>query len=94
MSDATAQNSLTRLLVAMIFPAGNSIALSVCIEKLLSDSELYQSLSVASYDAWKRLQIPVKWADMINRWLYDSPENQQWLFEHRLCSGRYNLTSA
>jgi glycosyltransferase involved in cell wall biosynthesis len=77
---------------AMIFPAGNSIALAACIEKLLSEPELYQSLSVASYEAWERLQIPVKWADMINRWLDDSPENQQWLFERRLSSGRYNST--
>lgn len=77
---------------AMIFPAGNSIALSECIEKLLADSELYQSLSVASYDAWKRLQVPVEWADMINRWLSGSDKNQQWLFEHRLASGRYNST--
>jgi glycosyltransferase involved in cell wall biosynthesis len=75
---------------AMIFPASNAIALSECIEKVLSEPELYQNLSTASSDAWKRLQIPVKWADMINRWLADSPENQQWLFEHRLASGHYD----
>lgn len=79
---------------AMIFPAGNSIALSACIEKLLSDSALYRSLSVASYGTWKQLQIPVKWADMINYWLWDSDENRQWLFNHRLASGRYNSTIA
>lgn len=76
---------------AMIFPAGNSATLSACIEKLLSDSDLYLSLSVASHEAWNRLQIPVKWADLINRWLSDSYENQQWLFEHRLSSGLCNL---
>ncbi len=79
---------------AMIFPAGNSIVLSACIEQLISDSALYQSLSVASHDAWKQLQIPVKWADLINCWLDGSPENQQWLFEHRLASGRYNSTAS
>jgi len=35
------------------------------------------------------LQVPVKWSDAIVRWLYDSPENQQWLFDHRLSSRRY-----
>lgn len=75
---------------AMIFPAGNSTALAACIEKLLSDRELYRSLSQASDDAWQRLQIPVKWAELIERWLNDSPENQHWLSEHRLTSGIYN----
>jgi glycosyltransferase involved in cell wall biosynthesis len=79
---------------ALIFPAGNSTALSDCIEKLLLAPELYQSLSEASKETWQRLQIPVKWAEMIERWIDDSPENRQWLFEHRLSSGRYNTARA
>lgn len=77
---------------AMIFPAGNAIALAECIKKLLNNPELYWNLSMTSYEAWKRLQIPVKWAEMINRWIDDTPEDQQWLFEHRLSSRRYNVT--
>ena len=84
------QNNLKHGRNAIIFPAGNSTALSECIEKLLSDSALYSSLSVASYDAWKQLQIPVKWDELINRWLHDSPEDQQWMLAHRLSSGCYN----
>jgi glycosyltransferase involved in cell wall biosynthesis len=87
------KNNLKHGINAMIFPAGNSWALSAYIEKLLSEPELYQSLSLASYETWKQLQIPVKWADIIKCWLDDSPENQQWLFEHRLASGRYNSTT-
>ena len=83
------ENNLKDSINAMFFPAGNSNALSECIEKLLSDSGLYSSLSVASYDAWKQLQIPVKWDELINRWLHDSPEDQQWLLAHRLSSGCY-----
>jgi glycosyltransferase involved in cell wall biosynthesis len=79
---------------AMIFSAANPLALSDCIEKLLSNPELYWSLSVESYEAWNRLQIPVKWADMINRWINNSLEDKQWLFDHRLASGRYNMTAA
>ncbi|WP_013321753.1 glycosyltransferase family 4 protein [Gloeothece verrucosa] len=74
---------------ALIFPAGDSRRLAICIEKLLSAPELYENLSLASYETWKNLQLPVKWAELINRWLFDSPENQQWLFEHRLSSGKY-----
>lgn len=76
---------------AMIFAAANPIALSDCIEKLLSNPELYWTLSVESSEAWKRLQIPVKWADLIKRWLRNSPQDKQWLFEHRLSSGCYDM---
>jgi glycosyltransferase involved in cell wall biosynthesis len=71
---------------ALIFPAGDSMALAACIEKLTSNPELYHQLSQASDAAWQRLQIPVKWAELIQRWLHNSPENQSWLYEHRLAS--------
>ncbi len=84
------QNKLKDGINSVIFPAANTVALADCIEKLISNPELYERLSLASYEAWTQLQIPVKWADMINRWLDNSPENRQWLFEHRLSSGRYS----
>ncbi|MEP0778356.1 glycosyltransferase family 4 protein [Microcoleus sp. ZQ-A2] len=83
-------NQLKSEVNAMIFPAGDSRALSTCVKKLLTEPELYHRLSDASYETWKRLQMPVKWGDMIQRWLDDSPENQQWLFRHRLSSGLYD----
>lgn len=84
------QNKLKDGINSIVFPAANPVALAACIEKLLSNPELYEHLSLASYEAWKQLQIPVKWAEMINRWLDNSPENRQWLFDHRLSSGHYN----
>lgn len=75
---------------AMIFPAGDSTALSACIEQLLSAPELYRRLSEASYETWKQLQMPVKWADMIGCWLDTSPEKEQWFVKHSLSSGIYN----
>jgi glycosyltransferase involved in cell wall biosynthesis len=75
---------------ALIFPAKSPSDLSENIEKLLSNQEIYKTLSEASSDTWTQLQVPVKWDTMINYWLYQSPKNQQWLFEHRLSSGRYN----
>ncbi|NEO69380.1 glycosyltransferase [Moorena sp. SIO3H5] len=86
-------NKLKDGISAKIFPAGNSVALAESIQKLLSNSDLYHNLSIASYETWKSLQVPVKFADLIQRWLHDSPENKQWLIDHRLSSGRYNSTS-
>ena len=83
------QTNLKHGLSAMMFPANNPDALATCIEKLLSEPSLYFNLSVASEAAWEQLQIPVMWADMINRWLFNSPENHRWLSDHRLTSGLY-----
>jgi len=67
--------------------------LAAQIEKLLSDSALYESISLATPSAWKRLQNPVKWALMIERWIAGGEENRQWLLEHALSSGLYNSRS-
>jgi glycosyltransferase involved in cell wall biosynthesis len=85
------QSKLKHEQTAAIFPAGNSEALANCIKKLLSDPPLYRNLSVASSQTWKSLQIPVKWADLIDRWLDNSSESQAWLFNHRLSSGIYRF---
>lgn len=74
---------------ALIFPASNPIALAECLEELISSPELYESLSSASSETWKSLQLPVKWADLVNRWLFNSSENQQWLLKNTLSSGQY-----
>jgi len=79
---------------SMIFEAGNSLALAECIAKLISDSALYHNLSVASHSTWYELRLPVKWAELIYRWLEDSPESKEWLFEKRLASEYYNQKSS
>jgi len=75
---------------SMIFEAGNSVALAECLEKLISDSALYHNISVASHSTWYELRLSVKWAELIDRWLDDTPESKQWLFEKLLDSGAYN----
>ncbi len=83
--------NLTHEVDALIFPAGNVTALAAEIERLLSDGGLYRSLSVASAQTWTQLQLPVKWAEMLERWIADSPADSEWLFDHRLSSGIYPL---
>jgi glycosyltransferase involved in cell wall biosynthesis len=84
------QNNLKHQENAMIFSASDSTDLAAQIEKLLSDSALYASISLATPNAWKRLQNPVKWALMIKRWIDGSEESSQWLLKHALSSGLYN----
>lgn len=74
---------------AMVFPAKNPIAFAAAIQTVLADPALYAHLSNATLDAWKQLQIPVKWGELLNRWLADTPDDRQWLFQHRLNSGQY-----
>ena len=75
---------------ALVFPAGNVAALSEGLAKLLTDAELYHFLSSNSRAAWTNLQIPVKYADLIGRWVSDSYADREWLRDFRLASGRYD----
>ncbi len=87
------QGNLEHEKSALIFPAGDSTAMAHCIERLQANTELYHRLSANACYAWRRLQIPVKWADLVQSWIHASPENRSWLFEHRLASDRYQLLS-
>lgn len=79
---------------AMIFPAGNSAALANEIEAVLSDTVLYHAISEATAPTWQRLQIPVKMGDLLKRWVAQTPEDRDWLYQHRLGSGLYSQPSA
>jgi glycosyltransferase involved in cell wall biosynthesis len=74
---------------AMIFPAGQAAACALQIETILTNPALYERISYATHATWNNLQVPVKWADMITAWLQNSPQDQDWLLQHRLSSGSY-----
>jgi glycosyltransferase involved in cell wall biosynthesis len=82
-------SNLKHRINAMIFPAKDPSALSECIKEILSDPELYRKLSVNSHETWLKMQIPVKFADLMRLWVHDSPEDREWLYRHRLSSGIY-----
>jgi len=69
---------------AAIFPGGNVLALAARIADVLRDPALYARLSEGSAAAWHRMQIPVKWGVMIDRWVRDTPEDRAWLACHSL----------
>jgi glycosyltransferase involved in cell wall biosynthesis len=74
---------------AMIFSAGQAADCAAQIEKILTSPTLYETISQATYSTWKNLQIPVKWGDMLTSWIHNSPQDRDWLFQHRLSSGYY-----
>jgi glycosyltransferase involved in cell wall biosynthesis len=74
---------------ALIFPAQDASALADRLIQLTSDPTIYNTLSANSTKAWDNLQVPVKLADLLNRWVFDSPANQEWLYRYRLASGQY-----
>lgn len=74
---------------AMVFPAGNSQAIADAVQTLMNNPALYEKLSHNSQQAWKNLQVPVRWPEFIERWLSDLPSDRHWLRDHALDSGLY-----
>ena len=69
---------------AMIFPAGDPLKLSEAIVELLTDDPLYGRLSSQAQLSWERLQVPVKWGDLLFRWVRDTGEDRGWIAGHSL----------
>ncbi|MFZ3482957.1 glycosyltransferase family 4 protein [Sphingomonas sp. 3-13AW] len=67
---------------ALIFPAGKPRALAEAVQRLVSDPALYARVSKGSAAAWHRMQNPVKWGEMIDRWMRDSREDRAWFARH------------
>lgn len=69
---------------AMIFPEANVSALADCVEEVLTNADIYQRISEVSHATWRQLRLPVKWADLVGRWVSQSPVDDQWLTDHSL----------
>ena len=69
---------------AMIFPEAKVSDLANCVEEVLTNADLYQRISAASHATWHQLRLPVKWADLVNRWVSQSSVDRQWLAENSL----------
>ncbi|MEJ1365444.1 MAG: glycosyltransferase [Candidatus Sedimenticola sp. (ex Thyasira tokunagai)] len=54
---------------AMVFSAGDENDMHLKIVELISDPHLYQALSSISEANWHKLQVPLKWREMIENWL-------------------------
>jgi glycosyltransferase involved in cell wall biosynthesis len=69
---------------ALLFRAGRPRALADAIARLMTDSPLYARLSEGSAAAWRRMQNPVKWGEMVDRWVRDEPQDRRWLSAHSI----------
>ena len=55
----------------LMFRGGNANELAAKIDELLSNPTLYSAISANAPEAWEKIQIPLKWADVIENWLGD-----------------------
>ncbi len=69
---------------AMVFPAGRPQAMADSIQALLADPALYAAISEATLSAWERMQNPVKWGDVLRRWVEDTAEDRKWFSANRV----------
>lgn len=75
---------------ALIFHAGDPGNLAERVAKLMADPKLYGKLSINSLEAWRRLQMPVGWGELLRAFLRDEPADRQWFRDYSLGSGRYD----
>ena len=64
---------------ALVFRAGRPAQLADRIARLIGDPALHVALSERTAGAWQRLQNPVKWGDVLYRWLEDDAAGRTWL---------------
>ena len=69
---------------AMIFPASRPRALAKAVADLMTDPDLYARISNGAPLAWDRMQNPVKWGEMLERWVRGSNEDVAWLSVHSI----------
>jgi glycosyltransferase involved in cell wall biosynthesis len=74
---------------ALVFRAGDAASLADAVMRLVKSGDLYRALSRNSLEAWRRLQCPVKWGDLVSRWIRDTPADRLWLNRHTLAAYPY-----
>ena len=80
-------HSLINRRTAMVFPAGDALALADCVTTLRTEPRLYERLSYDAVSTWEALQVPVEWSAMLRAWFLGPPEE----FERLLSVGRNDL---
>ena len=74
---------------AIFVPEKRPAAYADAIEAVLDNPVLYRRMSAATQEAWHHFQCPVRWDELMDHWLEATPEDDRWLAEHSLASGRY-----
>ncbi|HTO68374.1 MAG TPA: glycosyltransferase family 4 protein [Myxococcota bacterium] len=74
---------------ALVFRASSAESLAERAEEALASPELYARLSRNSAEAWRRLQLPVRWGELLLHWLDDSSEGRAYFARFNLAAGGY-----
>ena len=74
---------------AVLFRAGDAVALASAIERLLRSPALYDALSLNALATWQGLQVPTKWGDLVSAWFEDTATSREWLSRHTWAAMRY-----
>lgn len=78
---------------ARLYRAGDPVALAGALREVLTDPHFYRRMSRNAPQAWERLQCPAKWAELVERWVRNDPEDREWLSANTLASGEYSNMS-
>lgn len=73
----------------VMFRASDTADLARQAARLLRDPPLYAKISANAPETLRRIECPVKWAELIHRWLRNSEEDRAWLASYALSTGRY-----
>jgi glycosyltransferase involved in cell wall biosynthesis len=68
----------------LCFRAGDPANLARRVRELCEEPGLYRRLSANAEEAFRRIECPAKWAELVYRWLRDAPEDRRWLGRHAL----------
>lgn len=74
----------------LVFRAANPADLAHQLRSLLGDAALYERLSANAVEAFRRIECPAKWGDVIQHWLRSDRDDEHWLASHALSTGRYS----
>jgi glycosyltransferase involved in cell wall biosynthesis len=78
---------------ALVFRGGSPESLADRAEQALRSPELYAQLSRNSEAAWQKLQLPVRWGDLLQTFLAGPEEERTLLARYSLATGPYVLPS-
>jgi len=76
---------------ALVFRAGSPESLADRAEEALRSPDLYAQLSRNSEAAWTKLQLPVRWGDLLLQWLAGPEQTRALLSRFSLATGPYGL---
>jgi glycosyltransferase involved in cell wall biosynthesis len=74
---------------ALVFRAASPESLAERADELLRSPELYARLSRNSAEAWAKLQLPVRWGDLLQHWLLGGEASREYFARFNLAAGPY-----